>query len=422
MPIKGLGWYGCENIIGAKSGSEIEMMAKKIIALILLCVGVLSLCAGCNDSYAEKKQDMKLKWDADVAKAKVPLAIDLFEDDRVDEAEQLVVRCIRADKDLHQGHLLMAKIHLHNDRFSKAETSLEKALKLDESLDQAWYLLGQTAYRNGKINEAFEYYGKALELNAGNKDYIVAISDLHFQSHNYETAISFLDDKIRQHSGLIELRLEKADMLVRMGQTDEAVKVYNQALLLRPDDAAVLQALGYCYIIDKQWPNAAKTFERLCGVTTGARRKSDLQLVAICSMNSQDYNTAVGCYDRMSVEQRDDAEFWLQMGQAALGANDADRAFWCGKKALSLKSGYCEAVTLIGCAQYAKGDCGLALKTFESNTPADIKAKGFNQLMIARCLDQLGDLANAKRAYKKALEMNPDSDLANLVAKEKGIK
>jgi len=42
--------------------------------------------------------------------------------------------------------------------------------------------------------------------------------------------------------------------------------------------------------------------------------------------------------------------------------------------------------------------------------------------MIARCLDQLGDLANAKRAYKKALEMNPDSDLANLVAKEKGIK
>ena len=402
-------------------GSEIEMMTKKNIAFILLCVAVLSFCVGCNDDYAEKKQEMKLKWDADVAAAKVPLAIDMFEGGRVDEAEQVIRKCIRADKDIHQAHLLLGKIHLHNARLSEAEDSLGKALKLDKTLDQAWYLLGQVAQRNGKIDEAFEYYEKALELNSGNKDYIIAISDLYFQSYNYESAISFLDEKIRQHSSLTELRLEKADMLVRMGQMDEAIKVYKQALLLRPDDAGVLDALGYCYIIDKQWSNAAKTFEHLYETTTEARRKSYLQLVAICSMNSQDYNTAVGSYDRMSVEQRDNAEFWLQMGQAALGANDADRAFWCGKKALSLKSGYSEAVTLVGCAQYAKGDCRLALKTFESNTSADLKTKSFNQLMIARCLEQLGDLANAERAYKKALEMDPDSALANLVAKDKGF-
>ena len=395
------------------------MMTKKNIVFALLCVGALLFVAGCNDDYAEKKQEMKLKWDADVAAAKVPLAIDLFEQGHIAEAEQMIRRCIRADKDLPQAHLLLGRIHLHNGRFSDAEEALTQALKLDKSLDEAWYLSGQTAQHSGKINEAFQCYQKALELRSGNKDYIVAVSDLYFQSHNYETAISFLDEQIRLHSGLVGLRLEKADMLVRMGQMAEAVKVYNQALLLRPDDGAVLSALGYCYIINKQWPDAAKIFENLSEVTAGPQKKSYLQLAAICSMNSRDYNTAVGSYDRMSVEQRDNAEFWLQMGQAALGANDADRAFWCGKKALSLKSGYCEAVTLIGCAQYAKGDFGQALKTFESNTPADLKAKSFNQLMIARCLEQLGDRAGAVRAYKKALEMNPDSALANLVAKDK---
>ena len=138
-------------------------------------------------------------------------------------------------------------------------------------------------------------------------------------------------------------------------------------------------------------------------------------------MNGGQYGRAVNCYSQLSVEERDNADIWVKMGQAALGAGAPKRAFTCGQKALALQPGYTDAIALIGCAQYTGGDYTAALRSF-GRIAADKKNAGFSWLMRARCYEQLGQTSKAERAYKRAREINPRSELGDFLAKGKDLR
>jgi len=91
------------------------------------------------------------------------------------------------------------------------------------------------------------------------------------------------------------------------------------------------------------------------------------------------------------------------------------------QKALALQPGYSDAIALVGCAQYTNGDYAAAIKSFE-RIAADSKNGGFSWLMRARCYDQLSQSGKAERAYKRAREINPHSELGDFLAKGKNIR
>ncbi len=62
-----------------------------------------------------------------------------------------------------------------------------------------------------------------------------------------------------------------------------------------------------------------------------------------------------------------------------------------------------------------------AVESFEK-IAADEKNAGFSWLMRARCYEQLGETSKAERAYKKALEINPRSELGDFLVKGKDIE
>jgi Tfp pilus assembly protein PilF len=90
----------------------------------------------------------------------------------------------------------------------------------------------------------------------------------------------------------------------------------------------------------------------------------------------------------------------------------------CGQKALNLQPGYSEAIVLLGCADYTSGNYRKAVRNFEK-LASDDKNAGFSWLMQARCYEQLGQKDKAERAYKKAMEINPESELGDFLVKEK---
>jgi Tfp pilus assembly protein PilF len=56
-----------------------------------------------------------------------------------------------------------------------------------------------------------------------------------------------------------------------------------------------------------------------------------------------------------------------------------------------------------------------AVESFEK-IAADGKNGGFSWLMRARCYEQLGMMSQADRAYEKAMDINPDSELGGFLA------
>jgi len=388
------------------------MLRTKLVPAILL-LSVLTFSTGC-ESYAQKKQAATLRWAKATATAKLPAARGQLENGRIDEAEKTIIECLEVNPDLAEAHLLMAKIHLARANLIQASDSLNKAVELDGTLHSAWYLLAVIAQQNAKPQKAIEYYNLAMSLDLDNTDYIIAVSEAYAAQGRYEDALNLLEFKTRLLPNQLRLKIASADVLSRLGKNEQAIILYKQALLLKPGNRDITEALAYCYIMIKQWDNAAKMFEDLIDNTEDARKTDYLQLLAMCCMNAGDYGKAVTYYDRLSIDRRDDPKLWLKMARAAIGVGASKRAYACAARALALRPAWPDAVAVKACAQYLNADYTAAVKTFKRIT-SDKKIGAFAWTMTARCYKQLGQTARAKKAYDKAARLDPDSELLSLL-------
>lgn len=391
------------------------MLRKTTVAVIVV---VLAVSAGCQ-SHAQNKKAAKEKWNRMSARIKLPLAQQEYDDGKYEQAAETIRQCISADPQMSQAHLLLGKLLLMESKVEDAVNELQLALALDKELHEGWYWLGVTAHESRDYERAYEYYEEALSLDPANVDYILAVAEVQVARNNCSEAVKLLTTRITAMPRDVSLKVAAADVMLRTGSNEGAIKLYRQAMLMTGDNSDIAEALGYCYLFSGKWSEAAGIFGELTERCRDEQRKRlYLQVTALCSMSCGQYDRAISCYSKLSVEERDNAEIWMKMGQAALGAGMTKRAFVCGQKALALRPGYPDAIGLIGCTQYAAGDYAAAAESFKK-IAADEKNKGFSLLMRARCYEKLGQTNEAEQAYKKALEINPRSELGAFLAKDK---
>ncbi|MBE0534708.1 MAG: tetratricopeptide repeat protein [Phycisphaerae bacterium] len=392
-------------------------MNKHICTAALAAAAFLALLPGCT-TYDDKKHAARTKWDKVSAQARVTVARDLFENGRYEDAQTTAQQCLQSDPELPEAHLILGKCQYLNGQFVQAQSAFIKAVGFDEDLDQAWYWLGEIAAQNRQPAQALEYYSRAVNLQPMHIDYIISVVETYAELGRYDDALGLLEAKQAVLPGNVRLKVTTADMLQRLGKARQAISMYQQALMLQPDNTAVAEALGYCYLTEQDYNRAAAMFEKVAAVAVGEKKAVCLQLLALCSMNAGQYGRAVGYYDKLSVDQRDDEQLWLQMGHAALGAGAANRAAACAARALTLRPGWEDAIALQGCAQYLSNDYDAAIQTF-GRIIADKKMGGFAWLMSGRCYQQLGQHDLADRAYENASRLNPESKLTSLLARNR---
>lgn len=392
-------------------------MKKHTCTAALAAAAILAMLSGCS-SYADKKQAARMKWDRVSAQARVTVARDLLENGRYEDAQTTAQQCLQSDPELPEAHLILGKCRYLNGQFVQAQSDFIKAVGFDDNLDAAWYWLGELAAQNRQPAQALEYFSRAASLDPTNIDYIVSLVETYAELGRYDEALGLLEEKRGLLPGNVRLKVTAGDILQRLGRTRQAISMYNQALLLQPDNTVAAEALGYCYIIEQDYNQAGAMFEKVVAGAAGDKKTVCLQLLALCSMNSGQYGKAVGYYDKLSVEQRDNEQLWLQMGQAALGAGAANRAAACAARALALRPAWEDAIALQGCAQYLNNDYDASIQTF-SRIIATQRLGGFAWLMSGRCYQQLGRQDLADRAYENASRLNPESKLTSLLARNR---
>jgi len=384
---------------------------------IMLSVSVLlAVCVGCQ-SHVQNKKAAKERWDKASAQIKLALAQQQYDNGKYEEATKAIQECISADPENPVSRVLYGKLLLASGRCSEAKEQLSFALKSEEKLHDGWYWLGVAEQESRNYQKAYECYNKALLLEPAKVDYILAVADAQVAMGDCVGALKLLSEKETTMPREVSLKVAAADLMFRQGDTEEAIKLYEEAALLA-EDSGIAESLGYSYILDKRWERAAEVFEGLVAQCKDPERsKLLLRQLAVCNMNAKRYDKALSCYSKLVVEERENARFWLKMGEAALGTGAETKALMCGQKALALQPGYPDAIALVGCAQYAGGDYTAAAETFGKITSVETHS-GFAWLIRARCYERLGQKNNAEDAYKKALEMNPKSELANLLVKD----
>ncbi|UCG46864.1 MAG: tetratricopeptide repeat protein [Phycisphaerales bacterium] len=384
-----------------------------------IAAGAVVAFAGC-ESHTQSKKAAKERWDRASAQIKLTLAEQQYESQKYDQAAATVRKCISADPGMARAHLLLGKLLLTEGSTENAAAELRIAVELDKGLHEGFYWLGVLAQEKPDYERAYELYTKALEINPTNVDYILAVADVQVARDNSSAALALLTRKALALPQDVSLKVAAADLMVRVGQNDRAIELYREASLLSGDNAGILESLGYCYVFANKWSEAGEIFANLAEQCADEQKKKMyIQVTALCSMSSGRYDKAAHYYDKLSVAERDNAETWVNMGRAALGSGMARRALQCGQTALGLRPGHAGATVLVGCARYAEGDYDKAAQSFEKLV-TDEQNAGFAWLMMARCYERLGREGQAEQAYRKALDINPDSKLAQFLVKKKG--
>jgi tetratricopeptide (TPR) repeat protein len=390
-------------------------------AAMLLALVVPALCSGCQPPAHDRKA-AKQRWDKASAQIKFTLAEQLYDSGKYEQAERTVRQCLIADPQMPHAHLLLGKLLLAEGNTDDAVTELQLAVEMDKELHEGWYWLGVSAQQQRDLGKAYQCYDKAMSLEPTSVDYVLAVAEIQVAQDNSALAATLLNEKMAVMPDDISLKVAAADLMSRLGSNERAIELYEQAILMTTDNADIAEALGYCYMFAGKWKQAADIFHELVRQCTREKQKKlYLEVAAMCSMNCDQYYKAVSSYRQLGIENMDSAEIWLKMGQAALGAGMPERALRCGREALASRPGGPDVMRLIGSAQYAVGDFAAAADTFEKIT-LDHNSGAFAWFMRARCYERLGQTDKARQAYKTALEIDPQSELADLLTKSEGKK
>ena len=390
-------------------------MLNKTITMSLLIAVVSVLLVGCND-HAQKKLAAVRRWKTQSAVANLPVANDMLEKGDTDMAMQLTEKCLAVENENAQANLIKGKALYAQGKIAEAEDYIHRAVKYDSKLDEGWFLLGVLAQQNNEQHWALTYYDKAIAQAPANTEYIVAIAEVYASKGQYEKAIAVLEDKSRSMPLNKDLAVAQADLYLRSGNVKVAISIYKRVMVTNGQSPDVVAALGYCYVMDHQWAMASEIFEKLIKDASAQQKETYLELLAVISVNNTQYGKAVQYFDELSLSRREDADLWLKMGQAALGANASKRALACSKRALMLRSGWPDAIALKGCSQYLTGDYFKSIQTFEK-IRGDEKLACFAWLMTGRSLRKIGEHERAELAFDKASALDPENDLVAFVSK-----
>ncbi len=402
----------------AEIRSDFMCSTRKIrVVTVVLSLVVLAGCQSTNNTHTQNKQQMRAKWQKTTSEMRLSAAMEQFDAGRYEQAEAVAKECISSDLNLPDAYLLLGKVRLVGGDFSGAKSSFQTYVNLKQASDEGWFLLGLACERLNDVNAAFNWYQKALEFSPEKIDYVIALGRMYVAQNDFASAEKLYLGKIASNPGEVDLKIAAGQMYLAAGQNDKAVELYEQAHLTMPDNTELLEALGSCYVLAGNWQEAHDVHKQLYQRCTDKTAKNGyLKIMAHCATNAGDYSLAMKYYSQLTVQDTQNAQLWLSMGQAALGADLPRQALICSKKAIALKSDMMEAYLLSGSANYKSGNYRQAIDDFQK-VVSSVDHAHFAWLMTARCYEKMGNAEQAKAAYKKAVQFGSDSELQKLLVK-----
>ena len=211
--------------------------------------------------------------------ARLELAIMLVSVGRDDDALSQVNQILLEQPFRTDALRLMAIINFRLDRLDAARADFEDLLASGNYRMDANYYLGRIADRNGEHDAAIRYYSqvvtgsnalaaqsraagimvedgesdKALEfldrfseINPSMAvDIMRAKGQLLSSLERYDEALEYFDKVIAYRPDNENVRLGRAELMLRMGREEDAIEQYRYAVRRWPDSAMSLNALGY---------------------------------------------------------------------------------------------------------------------------------------------------------------------------------
>ncbi|MEN9686178.1 MAG: hypothetical protein RLZZ28_1964 [Bacteroidota bacterium] len=165
--------------------------------------------------------------------------------------------------DFAQGNVQAGEYYRKQNEINSAQKFYYRAIAKDSLLTIARINLATVLNAGGNNNEALKQLKIAAEIEPGSDHIFYSLGLLYAELRDYPNAATALKKSIALNKNNTRARYNYGLLLQQNKKTREAETVFTQALLLEPDNGAVLNALTILYMQTAQIDKALVTGKKL---------------------------------------------------------------------------------------------------------------------------------------------------------------
>jgi Flp pilus assembly protein TadD len=366
-------------------------------------------CAGTKTKT--QRAEATEQWNAARASVMFGLARDQYQSGNYDKCRQTLAEAMRLQPTNAKLHVLAGKLAIEQGQLESAERSLAKARELDPKDAEADYLSGAVCQRWQKAQAAFEFYSAASTKAPNELPYVLAKAEMLVVMDRSNEALALLSDKVLffEHSAVI--RDAAGQLLLQQKRYPEAVEMLRQASILATDDQSIREHLTMAMFYNKQYREACEQFARLMKDPKNQLRPEMYLAQGECLMQLHKPAEARGCFESAAQLSPSNGQAMTSLAKAALELNDLRRADLALRKAVALDPQSSEVQLLVGYLRVRENKMSDALTAFKRASELD-RTDTTSLCMIGYVMEKTGHANQAMQYYSQALKMKPNDEMA----------
>ncbi|GEM_PF-1263150 len=212
----------------------------------------------------------------DLAEYQMLYAQILITNNALAQAAEMLQAFIDVNPDFVKARLLLVRLEVSREQFVRAHALLHDGIKRHEHLQLRQYQV-QLYMEQGNYKQADQVLAKMQQLFPNEENVVLQRSELAAQRGEdlkaYELLRIFISghaDSANQSYALL------ADLYMRKQRYDDAIKTYNEMLLLTADSAEVHLSLGRLYYQRGDYALAKSSFEQAVSILAPSQNENEM--------------------------------------------------------------------------------------------------------------------------------------------------
>lgn len=384
----------------------------RMVASAAFAAGLMALAGGCSKPHGEYTGQFKEEANERMGRLKAGTDWDMahqqFLSGDLDKALKNVEMSIARADDVAKSHLLKGRILLEMGRMEVALESFDRALELDPKLTEGHYYEGVVYERFGQGQKALDAYKAAMELDPSNAQFVVAAAEMLIDMNKLEEARKLLTTGSSDFEHNAGVRQTLGHIAMMEGKVDDAVRLFNEACLLAPDEPSLLEDLARAQIASRQYSEAEYSLRRLLANDKDNSRRDLRHLQARCLIEIDRPVEARSILTDIVNDPQgaNDVQTWTELGNIAIILKDERRLRECATRLVAIAPDRQEGYFLMATWQRGKGNVKGAIASLDK---AVERAHGDSSPALLRGVlyQELGMKAQAAQSFRVALQANP---------------
>ncbi len=264
--------------------------------------------------------------------------------------------------------------------------------------------IGKTFYLLGKMSDACDIYNNVLHKNKDDWDCYYHIGLIFLNKKKFDKAEELINMALNLNP-CKDVLIASGKIYLKKGITDEAIKRFEDALTLSPNDINLMSTLGSLYLKSKDYDRAIDYFNKVLEVD----KKYSKSLMGLASIIQQNGNFEEA-YNLLSMgysSNNNSAYLWNNLGLWFFAKEKKIFAATCLKRALYLAPFEWYISFNLGLV-YLKNE-QYVTAFVHMNTAANLsKNQPHVYLYLAIICSELNNDGNAKNCFERALSLKED--------------